>query len=373
MSDEYNDDIAPQPGSLEKRLRQFEEQLRNGEKVPSVTVRELLRWIGAQRRGNFLNFAIRSALSRAHLTTVPDFTTPYIDTPVEFRLVDETASGAGIGDTSSSNAVFENTETRDDIGDSVSSAVDPTYRIRRLRSASVAPTSVTPNQTVTAAITIMLTNDFSQLPVMVGEREVKGVISWGSIGSRLVLGVKMNEVRECMEPAHIITTDTSLLNAITEIVNNQYVLVRDETNKISGIVTTSDLSLEFRQLTEPFVLLGEIENYVRSLIQRGRFTNAQLRDCCDPNDTDRQVDGVFDLSFGEYLRLLEKKDLWSRLNLSIDRTVFIEKLDRIREIRNDVMHFDPDGITESELGTLRKFAAFLQKLQPILQPVTLSP
>jgi hypothetical protein len=147
----------------------------------------------------------------------------------------------------------------------------------------------------------------------------------------------------------------------------KYVLVRDDTNKISGIVTTSDLSLEFRQLTEPFVLLGEIENHVRSLIQRGGFTDAQLRDCCDPNDMNRQIDGVFDLTFGEYLRLLEKKDLWSKLNLSIDRTVFIDRLNEIREIRNDVMHFDPDGITELELATLRTFARFLQKLQPILR------
>jgi len=250
---------------------------------------------------------------------------------------------------------------------SASSAVDPTYRIGRLRSVNVVPTSVTPNQTVTEAITIMLTNDFSQLPVMVVEREVKGVISWGSIGSRLVLGLKLNEVRECMEPPHIITYDTSLFEAITEIVNHEYVLVRDGINKVSGIVTTSDLSREFRQLTEPFMLLGEIENHVRSLIQRGSFTNKELHDCCDPNETERLIDGVFDLTFGEYLRLLEKRDFWSRLNLSIDRTIFIDKLDKIRDIRNAVMHFDPDGITDPELDTLRKFAGFLQKkLQPIL-------
>jgi hypothetical protein len=130
-------------------------------------------------------------------------------------------------------------------------------------------------------------------------------------------------------------------------------------------VTTSDLSREFRQLTEPFVILGEIENHVRGLIQRGNFTSKQLTECCDPGDS-RHIDGVFDLTFGEYLRLLEKKDLWSKLNISIDRAVFVKKLDEIREIRNNIMHFDPDGITESELDTLRKFVVFLQKLQPIL-------
>jgi hypothetical protein len=145
------------------------------------------------------------------------------------------------------------------------------------------------------------------------------------------------------------------------------VLVRDGNNKIAGIVTTSDLSREFRQLTEPFVILGEIENHVRSLIQRGNFTHQELVECCESASEGRKVDGIFDLTFGEYVRLLEKKDLWSRLGLAIDRALFVEKLDQIREIRNDVMHFDPDGITESDLDALRKFVIFLQKLQPILR------
>jgi CBS domain-containing protein len=222
---EINDDDSPaQPITLEQRLKQFEEQLRNGEKVPPVTVRELLRWVGAQRRGSFNNFSIRSALRRTHLSTVPNFTVPYIDGLVEFRLADEPATTAGAGSSPPTNAVVVvggGTEADEEIVTSASTAVDPTYRIGRLRSANVVPTTVTPNQTVTEAITIMLASDFSQLPVMVGEREVKGVLSWSSIGSRLVLDVKCNEVRECMEPPHIITSDTSLFDAITEIVNNQ--------------------------------------------------------------------------------------------------------------------------------------------------------
>jgi len=78
------------------------------------------------------------------------------------------------------------------------------------------------------------------------------------------------------------------------------------------------------------------------------------------------------LNFGDYLHLLETRENWSRLKLGIDRTVFITKLNEIREIRNDVMHFDPDGITESELDSLRKFVGFLQRLQPILRQQFLS-
>jgi CBS domain protein len=367
MTAEAKPEQKPAPQiTFDQRLKQFEEQLKNGENVPPVTVRELLRWRGWERRGSFVNSWIKQSLREANLTTAPDFTIPYIDALVEFRLVEKIPATAGAR-TASPSEISPGITPIGETEILAPPTADPTYRIGRLRSANLIPTSVTPNMNVTEAITIMLTNDFSQLPVMIGERDVKGVISWNTNGSRLVLGVKFAEVRECMESAHVIPSDTSLLNAITAIVNNQYVLIQDETNKISGIVTTSDLSQEFRQLTEPFVLLGEIENHVRNLIQRGDFSPKQLSDCRDPNDSSRQIDSVFDMNFGEYLRLLEKKDLWPKLKLAIDRSVFVKKLDEIREIRNNVMHFDPDGITDSELNTLRKFVGFLQKLQPILR------
>lgn len=58
---------------------------------------------------------------------------------------------------------------------------------------------------------------------------------------------------------------------------------------------------------------------------------------------------VFDLTFGEYIRLLERNDSWSKLGLRIDRKLFIGNLDKVRQIRNDVMHFDPDGIEEEKI------------------------
>ena len=73
----------------------------------------------------------------------------------------------------------------------------------------------------------MLGYDFSQLPVMIGQHavNVKGVISWASIGARLALGRRCTEVRECMEAPRIISSDTSIFDAIGEIVREQYVLV----------------------------------------------------------------------------------------------------------------------------------------------------
>jgi len=132
---------------------------------------------------------------------------------------------------------------------------DPTYRIGKLDAANKPVVSVTPNHSVEQAVTLMLANSFSQLPVMQGEREVKGVITWESVGARFALGKAGKEVREFMTSPQVISFDKSLFDAIAIIAQYQYVLVQAADKRISGVVTAADLSLQFQQLTEPFLLL----------------------------------------------------------------------------------------------------------------------
>jgi hypothetical protein len=140
------------------------------------------------------------------------------------------------------------------------------------------------------------------------------------------------------------------------------VLVRDETRKLTGIVTTADLSLQFAQLGEPFLLLGQIENHVRNLMA-DKYTTAELAAVRDPADANREIEDVSDLTLGEYVRLLENPKRWETLALKIDRKAFVEELKHICRIRNDVMHFDPDGPSPEDLTTLRKCAHFLNDLE----------
>ena len=241
---------------------------------------------------------------------------------------------------------------------------DPIYRISKLASSARKPLSVTPDTKLEEAVTHMLANDFSQLPVMTSGREVKGVITWASIGSRLAMGKSCSVARELMEQHQEIRSDASLFSAISIIAEHQYVLVRGHDQKIAGIVTASDLSLQFQQLAEPFLLLGEIENHVRRVISQ-RFTLSELESAKDPTDTKRVVTSVADLTYGEYIKLLENPERWDKLNITVDRKTCLEKFESIRGIRNDVMHFDPVGIPEKDLMTLREFARFLQRLQNI--------
>jgi hypothetical protein len=123
--------------------------------------------------------------------------------------------------------------------------------------------------------------------------------------------------------------------------------------------------VQFRQLSEPFLLLSEIENLLRLLIE-GRFAVDELKSCVDEGDLDRTVSGVADLTFGEYIRLLEKPERWTKFGVAVDRATFCKALDDVRRIRNDVMHFDPDGVPPSDLERLRDYTRFLNRLRRLV-------
>jgi CBS domain-containing protein len=343
------------------RLGEIAAQLRQAKEFPPITVRDLLSWFDAQRRGYWIVEMIRRDLDTAGLATDPDFESAYIDSPLRFQLVraSEPDYVSGAEPTASTGPTNAASGAPTLMMPAVS---DPTYRISKLEAANKPPTSVKPDATIQEAVTVMLANNFSQLPVMTSEREVKGVVSWTSIGTRLALGKNGEYARDLMDGHHEIRADSSLFDAISTIVKHQYVLVRGGDNRIVGIVTASDLSSQFQTLAEPFLLLGEIENHIRHFLGR-RLSPEDFAEVKDPGDEGRKVAGVVDLNFGEYVRLLENRDRWRKVGIPIDRATFCSELDRVRAVRNDVMHFDPDGIPPDDLTRLRDFARFLQRLQ----------
>lgn len=349
-------------------LAKISDQVENGETPPPVTTREFLSWFHAQRRGYSIVRHIRHQLEKYKLRTVPDFESNYIDSPLRLTRTESAKEVALEADPTIEASTAERTEARADPTEANTDWVrrDPTYRISKLAPANQSVISVKPDSTLAEVVGILLLKNFSQLPVMTNERDVKGVITWTSIGSRLALSRPPGDsARNFMEPHHEIRSSFSIFDAIPIIVTNQYVLVRGEDTKISGIITASDLSEQFRLLAEPFLLLGEIENLLRGLIA-DRFSNEDLADVRDPSDATRQIQGPDDLAFGEYVRLLEKPERWDQFGLAIDRVSFCKDLDNIRQVRNDVMHFDSDGVLPKELDSLRDFKNFLHQVQNII-------
>jgi predicted transcriptional regulator len=324
--------------SSEEKLKTVSDQIKKGIAAPRETVRSFLLWFGASKRGYRVSRRIKARLEAHGLRTDPDFEYAYIDGPISFL-----------------KASLANTDTD-------SSLIDPTHRIARLTAANRPPVTVKPDTTLQQAVTLMMTHNYSQLPVMTSAREVKGIISWKSIGSRLALKRPCACARDCMEAAREVSVNDSLFSAISSVAECDYVLVRALDQQICGIITASDLTEQFQKLAEPFLLVGEIENGVRRLLH-GKFTKDELAAVKLPGDTERTVEAISDLTFGEYVRLLESEANWKKLRLEIDRTEFTKRLNEIREIRNDVMHFDPDGLNDEDLKSLREFTGFLRRLR----------
>lgn len=339
------------------QLRAVAAALGNDDEVPAVTAREFLSWFGAQRRGYMVVWRIRNALQNNGLITVPDFESAYIDSKISFALYDYKKNEIK----RSKKSPPESVSAQAELSGEADARQDPTYRVSKLAAANQGVTSVKPDATLEQVVTLMMERDFSQVPVMTTEREVKGVITWGAIGTRLALTERQKFARDFMEKAYEVRHSDSMFDVIQTIVDRDHVLVRAEDGRVSGIITASDLSVQFRLLSEPFLLLSEIENLLRLMID-GRFDNAELKGSVDEGAGEREISSVADLTFGEYIRLLENPDRWTKFNVAIDRAAFCKGLDDVRRIRNDVMHFDPDGVPPSDLERLRDYTRFLRRL-----------
>ena len=193
---------------------------------------------------------------------------------------------------------------------------------------------VHPDQSLAEAQSLMSANDFSQLPVMTGPRDLRGAVSWRSIAQAKRHKAQIT-LADATENASIVSAGDELLSQIDAIYKADFVFVRDDDDRICGIVTTADLTDQFRDLTTPFFQLGEIERRLRRCIDRA-FSTDDLRAATG----NKKVGSADDLTFGQYVRLLSDESRWQRMDWEwADCKTFIGYLDAARVVRNRVMHF----------------------------------
>lgn len=339
-------------------LREIAERVSEGKK-PRHTLRSLLGYFGQARRGSVVNHRIAEALAALDLRTEPDFRAAFIDDQLRFVPADAPPvepPPAGDDDDVQEKVYVGQDARRDGSTFRVVRFLDEEKLARGL-------TSLAPDATIAEAVTLMLARDYSQIPVMTGERDLKGMVSWEAIGSAFGLGEAPRYVRDCMEPTDsIVGEDDSIFKLLDLVAQNEVALVRVRDRRFVTLFTAADLGVLYRDLSEQFILLGEIEDCIRALLERGDFTTAQLASYRSP-DEEREVRRMDDLTFGGYLRILENPENWRRLKLGVDRATFVKELDEVRVIRNAVMHFDPDGLTPEQFERLNNVWAFLRRLR----------
>lgn len=369
------------------KLDELERRLKGGEKLNRIRVRKFLEYFGAERRGQRVVEQIRSELSRRGLITDPDFESVWIGDHVRLRLVTEPPAGAqgvlaqapvlrsgtfGVdsGELDEDSPGAEGDEApiitgQEGIVETKFDQKDSTFRIGDLALARKTLVTVGEDDTLERAITLMLQREFSQLPIMQGDRKVKGVITWKSIAERVQIRGACRIVRDCRYDAQVVDSKSRFFDVIPVIARHGYVLVRGEDRRILGIVTTGDLGAQLQETAEPFLLVREIELNLRQILNAkvNEEDLAQLN-----HNNGKALTCMADATLGDYVYLLENPTIWSRLDLKVDRKAFVNQIDRVRAIRNDLMHFDPDPMTAEDLAELRAAANFIERLFTIRQP-----
>lgn len=315
-------------------LETIAKAIRESNQPQVVTPRQLINAVGYERRSPNACRIIDEFLEENDLEVVPHYLNEWVDNDVEVRPKEKATK-----------------RLRE----------DPIKRLGLLKAANTKPTSVDNSDPLQKAVTLMMLNNYSQLPVMKGPRTIVGYISWETIGEAISKGEASELVKDYKrETVRTLKRDTPLLRAIYEVYKHDFIVVTGEDGTPCGIVTTADISSQFLTWTEPFVMLEQIENLIRHILD-GKILKEDLEKVCQ--EESRKPESIDDLTFGEYIALMENPKQWERIGLkSVDRALFVQSLNEVREIRNDIMHFDPEGIDDSSRGKLKAMGDYLTKL-----------
>ncbi len=329
-------------------LEQFFEEVKKSKKPRKTSPKYITNKFGVRKRGWRVVEAVNALLDKHELTTNPDFGNAYFYGDIE--IIPKPKLGA--------NGDVKNPRYSDPIPRLSLLKASNIENLKGDGDGDIGLVSVNRETSLTEATTLMLRHDFSQLPVLSSPRDVIGLISWKSIGTALSLGKSCTTVMDCVEAVDVLAINEPIFNAVSIIHEKEVVLVRDNTKVISGIVTATDIGLLFHKLAEPFLIIEQIENLVRRLLD-DKLTFDDIKKVLDTTSFDKEIKSLSDLTFGHYVRIIENKILYEKLGLKVDRIILQKMLDDVRKVRNDVMHFNPEELENKDLETLRQVLSFL--------------
>ncbi len=346
-------------------------------KKPTKNLDRLLELLGQKRRGAVVNARLARLLDEFGLRTRPDFRDASLQTRLTFELAEESKDPLS----EPGREEVEQQPRADDSGAESSQPHredDPSASIRRdgsnyrvsrflTEEKRSAVKSVAPGTSIKACLQIMEKHKFSQLPVMPDKKRVVGMLSWRSIGKAYAFGRSPERAEDCCEEAVWVNAGDGFTKLISSLQIHDAVLVK-QGREFVAIFTSADIADLYAELADSFIVLGEIEDLLRSILERGAFTASELRDICGEYESG-EINRIDDLSFGSYLRILASEERWQRLRLMLDRSSFVADLDQTREIRNAVMHFDPDGLTPEQLKHLHGVCDLLRSTLSESPPV----
>jgi CBS domain-containing protein len=320
----------------------------DGDTPQRVSVRDLLARWGARDRGDQIS-RIEADLANHGLATRPNFRGVTLETEVAIitaaQEAEEETREAGAAAIAASGDV-------DDVDDRYIGLM-----VGNLASALGGITSVAPTATLQEAVTKMLLNDFSQLAVLSGRHTLAGAVTWQSIAQARHLDPDAS-LSDATVGASDVSYRTDLLEVLDDLRRRGFIFVRDADNAVAGIVTAADVAERYGVMANPFILIGDLDRLLRRAIARV-VPIAEVIALCGPRN--HRIAEYDDMSMGDYQRVMENPEIWDRMGWDLDRRAFVSRLDEIRGIRNDVMHFNPDPVPAGAVAQLRSINEVLRR------------
>ena len=343
-------------------------KLRKGEKV-FATVRELLSHFDWERRSSNAIIQVRRALKKLQLSTTPKFYSVNLDRLVE--IIDRSEED-------------ENSdESREDVRQPIITfgMLKVVEDHRELRDKTKSKSGhlgypkwmVSPNDNIETAAILLAEENIDFVPVGVDETSVTGVIAWDDIATQDLLkrdrfAIKCGKI--CKDPVFVREAE-SVYDKKYEITKYGYVLLKDDSGRCFSVVRSGDLAGELLRLTENFLLLQEIENLVRMIIEMTE-PNAEEIDASVHEDSKGKGRTLEQLTFSEYKSLILNPAVRARLlkNYGVSeqlvRQIANEHIEHTRIIRNKVLHFHPDENNEQAKMLLSNSRDYLRRIAELM-------
>ena len=328
------------------------------DKPVELSLRDFLSIWDASKRSASVIPKIRRDLDDFGLSTVPPFTEVPIDYTVRVIPVgrtpevgrhergEETATLELENDDSDefppSETLVLHYETVQPTPDENAESTGTSQRVTvgRLRSARQKPVSVKLDEPLVNAIEIMTENSFDNLAVLDDDGNLRGSISWRETGASnhdanaLVREAAVQKVRT-------VRTDDLLTDCVQVVADYGFVFVLNPDNSLSGMVTTYDLAHQLREELTPYAFMEELERRLRRTLRTALLLiKAKTGQYGRPSDEGR-IQRLRDdkTEFHEYVELLRRTDVWEALRWKFPQDGFANRIESIRKIRNDFMHF----------------------------------
>lgn len=224
------------------------------------------------------------------------------------------------------------------------------FPVKQLLKDKEPPLCITKEAKVRDALSLMVQNDYSQLPIVDEKGDLVGIITEQIIISMYfhtsgMVSLMDLTIDHCQIKPVTISADSDIFEAL-DLLRDNYAIVVVESGKPHGILTAYDTTHFFCDLSEGLILIEDIEvtlrRYIEHIFPTEHALNAALMRAFKGNKQDptRPARSYDELSYNEHIQLIITEENWGSFSTYLGpKDLFIRLMTQVGQTRNQLAHF----------------------------------